>query len=108
MTLPGNRIPDEVVPEGSTKPSRDAELPPVFCRHSVSWSWVPHEGGYLCDDPQHFMGPAAVQVGTIDPEHQPTFLQPPNEAQRAALAAEDRQRAEDARQAYIEDLTRYS
>jgi hypothetical protein len=60
-------------------------MPPVWCRHSVSWSWVGRKGGYLCDDPDHHRGPPAVQVGAIDVEHQPTFASPPNEAQRIGM-----------------------
>ncbi len=90
MNLPGNNIPDEARPDGGSNiPAEDADLLPVYCRHSVSWSWVPDAGGYLCDEPQHYNGPAATQVGAIDVDHQPTFAHSPNDAQRRALLREE-------------------
>lgn len=72
--LPGNQIPPEALPTGGTStPAEDAEFPPVVCRHGVSWSWVPDEGGWVCDWPDHHQGEGALQLGAIDSEHQPTF-----------------------------------
>jgi hypothetical protein len=89
MTLPGDRIPDEALPAGGHPvPAGDAELAPVWCRHSVRWSYVPDKGGYLCDDPDHNADETAattacaVEDGTV-------FANPPNEAQRAALRREE-------------------
>lgn len=71
--LPGNQIPPEALPPGGTPtPAEDAEFPSVVCRHGVSWSWVPDEG-WVCDWPDHHQGEGALQLGAIDPEHQPTY-----------------------------------
>ena len=84
--LPGNRIPTEALPDaGANIPAAAADLPPVWCRHSIRWSWVPDTGGYECDDPDHGDGLPATTVGAIGHECQPTFAHPPNAAQRAAL-----------------------
>lgn len=94
--LPGNRIPNEALPTGGTStPAEDAQFPPVWCWHPetggdsdpVSWSWVGDQGGWLCDDPQHFMAEPAPTVGDIDPAHLPVYGHPPNDKQRAALYA---------------------
>lgn len=108
--LPGNRIPPANLPPGGTStPAVHADMPTVYCRHSVSWSWVPDKGGYLCDDPQHHQSDEAfVNVGAIPIEHQPPYTFPPNtnKAIQAVLDAEDEQQREDARRAYAERLIR--
>lgn len=86
MSLPGNRIPADALPaQGANIPAEAADLPPVWCRHSIRWSWVAEDGGYVCDDPDHGDGLAATSVGAIAPSCQPTFGHEPNAAQRAAL-----------------------
>ena len=90
MSLPGHRLPPESVPSGSSTPAEDAQVRPVYCRHSVRWTWVPEAGGYLCDDPEHYFSEfAAVTAGALPLDHQPHFAYPPNEAQQRALQAEE-------------------
>ena len=90
MSLPGNRLPPGSVPAGSSSPADDADVVPVYCRHSVRWTWVAEAGGYLCDDPEHYYSDfAVVTPGAIPLDHQPHFAYPPNEAQLRALQAED-------------------
>ena len=90
MTLPGNSIPPEALPPGgSNLPAEDAQMLPVWCRHSISWTWVSEAAGYVCDDPTHGDGIPANQLGAIDVSCQPTYAHPPNKAQRAALLHEE-------------------
>ena len=90
MSLPGHRLPTESMPAGSSTPAQDADALPVYCRHGVRWTWVPEAGGYLCDDPQHYMDEfAEVTPGATPADHQPHFANPPNEAQQRALEVED-------------------
>jgi len=103
--LPGNQIPEEALPDGGTStPAADAEFPTVWCRHGATWSYVAEAGGWICDDPQHYLGDAAVQTGAIAAEHQPHYASDPrkNPAVWAALAEEDRAAAAQA----IEDRAR--
>jgi hypothetical protein len=106
MSLPGNRLPAESVPPGSTTPAEDAEVPPIYCRHSTSWTWVPEEGGYLCDDPEHYFGPPATSAGALPLAHQPPFANPPNEAQQRALRTEEIMAERDVAIARVEGMRR--
>lgn len=107
MTLPGDRIPEEALPEHPNHvPARDADVLPVWCRHSRRWDWDPEQGGYICEDEDHYDGPAPVQCGAIDPVCQPTFANPPNAAQQRALDAEDLLAQRDAITATVEKARR--
>jgi hypothetical protein len=106
MSLPGDRFPSEVEANGPEPPAESVDMPVVYCRHGVTWSWVPEEGGYLCDDPEHHQGPAATMVGAIPHDHQPTFAHPPNDAQRQALEAEEARLRVDRVTEHVEKLVR--
>ena len=89
VTLPGNRLPHEALPRHSAVPAEEASLAPVWCPHRVRWSYVGEQGGYVCDDPDHYDGPPAVQSGAIDVDHQPTYGACPSDVLLDALR-EDR------------------
>lgn len=107
MSLPGNRIPDDALPEHPNHvPAQDADVLPVYCRHSIAWRWDPEEGGYVCEDDGHYDGPTPTLPGAIDPVCQPVFAHPPNEAQQRALDAEDILAAGEAIRGRVEDMRR--
>jgi hypothetical protein len=106
MSLPGNRLPAESVPSGSSRPAADADVLPVYCRHGIRWTWVPEEGGFICDDPEHYDAETPTTAGAIPVEHQPHFAHPPNEGQLIALRAEDIMAEREAVLDHIESLRR--
>lgn len=54
MSLPGNQIPEEALPDGgSNTPAQDAELADVWCRHDIRWTWDGDQGGYVCTRDDH-------------------------------------------------------
>lgn len=84
MTLPGDRLPEEVVGTGTpgTRPADAADPAPVWDVTGTRWSWVTEHAGYVCDDPE-YLGPVATTPGGIPIDRQPFYAQPPTDFQQA-------------------------
>jgi hypothetical protein len=85
MSLPGDRLPEEI--QGSHSdgqpPAASADKSSVYDRNGTEWAWVPAKGQYVNTEPT-YRGPGAVTPGAIPEEFQPFYAYPPNAAQRAA------------------------
>lgn len=85
MSLPGDRLPEEVQGphhDGQT-PAASSEKPSVYDRLGREWPWVRTKGQYVCCDPD-YKGPGVVEPGAIPVEFQPIYAHPPNPIQIAA------------------------
>lgn len=104
MTLPGDRLPDEVYPAPSSTPAQHADVLPVYCRHGARWDWDGGKGGYRCaadghyvdqdDDDEAAEAALPTMPGALPVECQPTYAHDPRTNPKiwAALHAEDIER----------------
>lgn len=109
MTLPGDRIPEEArTGSSASTPAADADVHPLFCRHSVRWCWDPGEGAYRCDRAEHYDGPLPTIPGALPGECLPPYAHPPrdNPQLQAVIDGQDRAAQAAAIIAHADELAR--